>query len=441
MTQPIIIIGAGAAGLAAGRTLHDLGLPVLILEARDRIGGRVWTSYDLAPYPVELGAEFIHGTKVLTWEWLKWYGLGTVSTGSYRQIFAGVDGKIKRIMSVLNRDWEETIWEAAEEWLDDDNPDISLRDLMHKQGLLTDPNTEEARLVSNMISGDYGGNLDEIGAEAFLEASFDGDGSDEGDFRLEAGYTKFMHHIADGLDIRLNTPVQQIRYSSDGVHITTADGNILNASAAIVTLPLGVLKVGDVKFDPVLPPDKQKAITLIGAGAVNKVILTFKEPFWQDDMHMIYTALDSQMWWRPGWGRWEGNPVLRWAGLGERNEKPLLTAFAGGKDAAQQSTMSEDEAVTRSLKHLQSVFGRDVTDLLVSGQFVNWGADPYSKMGYSFGTVGSAGMREVLAAPLDNRLYFAGEACNPIRPQTVHGAMETGIQAAQQIHAIHNNKT
>ena len=419
MTSKTIIIGAGAAGLAAGRLLHDNGVEVTILEARDRIGGRVWTSYNLAPHPIELGAEFIHGSSVITWDYLKQYGLDTLPPIEDRNVYAKLNGKIKRYEKLIKRDWEEDIWDASEAWFEDGNPDISLRTLMDKKGWLKDHNSEEARLINNTFAEDYGGDLDELGSEGFIEATFEGDGYDDGDFRLRTGYTRLMEKLVDGLDVRLNTPIKHIRYAKEGVRITTKSGEEFEVDRVIVTLPLGVLKAGDVTFAPVLPGDKLHAIATIGAGKVNKIILTFAEPFWKKGVSAIYTVLDSQMWWRPGWGR--------------DDEQPILTAFAGGKTGAKHSAMSEDEVIKNSLEDLSNVFGKDVTRLFMKGQFINWGADPFSKMGYSFNAVDSAGLREVLAQPIDDTVFFAGEACNTIRPQTVHGAMETGIREAKRI--------
>lgn len=422
MAQSVIIIGAGAAGLAAGRTLHEDGFAVTLLEARERIGGRAWTSYDLAPYPIELGAELIHGASVMTWDLLKRYGLDARPLFPDESVFVKLNGVMQPYEDLIEEDWEEVIWEAAEAWFEAGKPDASLREVLDAAGVLTDHNAELARLVNNIFAEDYGADLDKLGAAAFIEATFEDDGTEDGDFGLRDGYTQLMARLADGLDIRLNTPVKQIRYSPEGVHITTVDDTEFEAKYAIVTLPLGVLKAGDVVFDPPLPAEKQDAINNIGAGKINKLILTFKEAFWPEDMSAVFTALDSQMWWRPGWGR--------------QGERPILTAYAGGSAGAVHSTMSEDQMVQYSLKHLAQVFGQDVSGLLVGAQFVNWGADPYSKIGYSFGAVGSAGMRATLAAPINDTLYFAGEACNPIRPQTVHGAMETGIQAAKRIGSL-----
>lgn len=415
----VVIIGAGAAGLAAGRRLHDAGHDVTLLEARDRVGGRVWTDYDLAPHPVELGAEFVHGSSILTWKWLEKYGLHTLPTIKDRHIYASLGGVIKKFDRLVREDWEDEIWELAEAWLDDDQPDTSLRALLDNAEMLQPHNAELARLINNVYAEDYAADLKHLGAVGLLQADYAGDNAEDGDYRVVEGYTRFMKALAASLDIRFHAPVAEVRYTNTGAIVTTSDGEQFSADHVIVTLPLAILQAGDVHFDPPLPANKQAAINTIGVGKVNKVILRFQQPFWKDKLSMIYTALDSQMWWRPGWGR--------------NNEAPILTAFAGGAAAAAQSAISEDEAIANSLRDLEAVFSKDLSSNLESGRFVNWGADSYSKMGYSYNPVGIGNARKILAQPVAERLFFAGEACNTVRPATVHGAMETGFWAADAI--------
>jgi len=411
----VVIIGAGVAGLMAGRMLHDAGYTVTLIEARDRIGGRVWTDYDLAPYPIELGAEYIHGANVLTWQWIKRYKLKTMEAEDDDSMYMHRNGKIQLFSDEAYEEWEEELWEVAEEWAESGEPEVDLHTLLE----LDDGDPETARWMNSLFAPDYGADLNQIGNKSFMEATYEDDGTEDGDFRLVDGYARLIERLATDLDIRLNTPVKHIQYAENNVQITTSTDDMIEADRVIVTLPLGVLKAGDVTFDPSLPDDKQTAIQTIGAGKVNKIILGFKEFFWQDNMNALFTTLDSQLWWRPGWGR--------------KNEQPILTSFAGGQAGENQSQMSEAEAIENSLKDLSQVYGRDISKLLSFGKFINWGADPYSKMSYSFNAIGSAGMREILSQPVGKTLYFAGEACNPIRPGTVHGAMETGQHAAEHI--------
>jgi monoamine oxidase len=187
----------------------------------------------------------------------------------------------------------------------------------------------------------------------------------------------------------------------------------------IVTLPLAILKSRDIEFSPVLPDAKIKAIQGIGAGKINKLMLGFKESFWKKKMAFLYTPLNSQIWWRPGFGY--------------DNEAPVLMALIGGESGHRYSEMSEEEAIATGIHDLKQIFGKVVEKTFTWGRFINWGADPYSKMGYSYNPVGVTGLRKILAAPVNDRLYFAGEATNTIRPATVHGAIESGWRAADEV--------
>jgi monoamine oxidase len=187
----------------------------------------------------------------------------------------------------------------------------------------------------------------------------------------------------------------------------------------IITLPLAILQSDDVEFLPAFPQNKIKAIQGIGAGKVNKVILGFKEPFWKKKMATFYTYLDSQIWWRPGFEQDNGDTVL--------------TALIGGDSGAKYSSMSNEAAIDTALNDLRQIFGKDANKAYRWGRFINWGADPYSKMGYSYNPVGVAGLRQILAENIDRKIYFAGEATNTIRPATVHGAIESGWRVANEI--------
>lgn len=417
--QRVVIIGAGGAGLAAGRHLQDAGYDVTLLEARDRIGGRAWTAYDLASHPIELGAEFVHGSTASSWQWLNRFKLKTLPTIKDRYVYAALGNEIKKYDALIKEDWDDDIWELAEAWLAAGKGDISLRALLDDAEMLLPYTSELAQLINNTYAEDYGADLHLLSAFGLLEADYDGDNAEDGDYRLVDGYTHLMDALAENLDIRLQTPITSVCYDAEGVHVTAEDGSVFDADYVIVTLPLAILQAGDVHFEPALPDEKCTAIQAIGSGNVNKVILCFDQAFWKEKMSVLYTALDSQMWWRPGWGR--------------PDEAPILTAFAGGEAGSAHSTMSDDEAIAHSLRNLSTLFGKDVSSRLQWGRFINWGADPYSKMGYSYNGVRSQGARAVLAAPVINRLFFAGEACNTVRPATVHGAMETGVSAAKAI--------
>ncbi|MCS6835791.1 MAG: FAD-dependent oxidoreductase [Anaerolineae bacterium] len=402
----VLVIGAGAAGLSAAQSLHAEGLGVIVLEARERLGGRMWSDYDLAPYPIELGAEFLHGSTVSTWDWIVKTKLnGSRDKGETFYVY--LDSLLQPDWS-LQRDYLAELEAALEDWDGDEDAPISalLSDLR-----LSD---EEVRLLNNLFAPDNAADLDEYGIFGYNEATFEGDGT--GDWRVVEGYSALARAMADGLDVRLNSIVQRIAWDADGVEVTTQDGAIYEATKLIVTLPLGVLQRGSVTFDPELPSWKQRAIQRLGVGIVNKLILKFREPVWPDDLSVLATPLSTQLWWRPGFDREE--------------EIPIMTALIGGSSGAAFSRLSQQEAIQSGLADLERMLGRRLSGLLVEGRFVNWGADPHSLMGYSYAPPGTVGLRRDLARDVQGVLYFAGEATNTTHPGTVHGAIDSGEEAA-----------
>jgi len=407
----VLVLGAGAAGLSAAQSLRRKGLSVTVLEARQRLGGRMWSDHNLAPYPIELGAEFIHGGQVSTWDLLESAQLTSLEDEG-ETVYVYLNGLLQPD-SVLERDYVAELEEALESW--DEEADEPLSAVLPSLGL----SSEEARLLNSFFAPDNAADLDQYGILGYAEATFEGDGIEEGDWRIVEGYSALVNFMGAGLDVRLNSIVERVSWDAGGVEVQTSDGRIYEADKLIITLPLGVLQKGSVTFDPVLPTWKQQAIQGLGAGIVNKLILKFSEPFWPDDLSVLVTPLDTQFWWRPGYDRDE--------------EIPILTALIGGRSGADFSRLSESQAIERGLEELERMTGRSLDGLLMEGRFINWGADPYSLMGYSYAPVGAAGLRAELARAVDNVLYFAGEATNALRPGTVHGAAESGETAARAL--------
>jgi len=420
----VVIIGAGAAGLATAYMLDEEGFDVTILEARNRVGGRAFTDYDLAPYPIELGAEFVHGSEVVTWDILEEYGQDSLDAndGDGYIYFAGELWTEKEFADEydFNGDIETLIGTLIQEWVDEDNDDVTIKALLdeYEEDYEDLADSEVRRLLDNKTANEYGANLDELSVQGFALASGAGDGN--GDFVLEEGYSALMNAVAEELDIRLNTPVTAITWNNNGVQIKTANGDIIDADKVVITLPLGVLKSNQVTFSPPLPPKKLDAITRLGAGHVDKLILKFDRPFWDEEMESVDTTLDTQIWWRPG--------------IGRDDELPILTALIGGKHAVRFEGMTDEQVIAAGLRDLEEMFDMDnLAEHLVEGKFIAWGRDPYSLMGYSYVPVDGDGLNEILGESVEDVLFFAGEATHPRNFATVHGAIESGLRAAEDV--------
>jgi monoamine oxidase len=417
----VLIIGAGAAGLAAARTLHDAGIAATVLEARDRLGGRAWTSYDLAAHPVELGAEFIHGENVATWSFIERYGLSAIDPSPYLNVRAWCEGRMLDQAAFLQAPNTLLAWRMhrlAEDRLREGKPDTDLLQAATEAPSFFDepPTGQQRRLWASMVAMYHGAELDELGLGGLLEATYQGDGV-KLQFRIVEGYSALWSRLAVGLDIRLSGPVESIEWNADGVRVSTAGGEF-EAPRVIVTLPLALLQHQDVMFEPALPLDKQRAIAALGSGRQAKIVLKFDEAFWPDETSFVFTTLDSQVFWRPG--------------IGREDEAPMLTAFIGAS-AVNAFESAGDEAPLMALRHLEEMFGVKLEHRFQDARFVNWPGDRWARMGYSFVPPGATGMRAVLATPLASSVFFAGEATNSIRPATVHGAIESGLRAAREI--------
>jgi monoamine oxidase len=395
----VIVIGAGAAGLAAASALARAGRSVITVEARDRIGGRCDTRrLPGVPTPVELGAEFIHGQPQATLSLLKQAGIPAVDTTRTQRVLFG--GRLRAV---------DVFAEARKAMRRRPSKDISFRALLARQRL--SPLTRA--LATMMVQGFDAADPRDASAQAIVEEW--GTALTASHMRPQGGYLPLLQTTA--VRVLLNTEVREVRWSRGRVEVSgMSRGEPWSTSAAraVVTLPLGVLQAGSVRFTPPLG----KPLDRLESGPVIRVAMAFREPFWEKNHPGAAFFHDPKA---PFPTFWTPLPM----------HTPLLTAWAGGPKAARLTGASEEKLLQTALATVRSVLGRKEDPVAYLVQ--DWQADPYARGGYSYLKVGGAGAREMLAKPLEETLYFAGEATDAEQAGTVGGALASGVRAAREI--------
>jgi monoamine oxidase len=432
MDADVLVIGAGAAGLAAARALTSAGRRAIVLEARDRIGGRVWTDRTFAPFPVERGAEFIHGEQADTWALIRRAGLPTESFSRWqgRRIVTEQDRLAGDELLHARPDLQR-LFTLEQQLAEYQGPDCSLADWLaanHFSPLAA--HIADMRLAHSNCATPATISVAELAHE--LRISDKG----PGDFHILDGYDRALALLADDLDIRLGTAVTAIQWDEDGVAVETSGqagkrkdtdrrspaglpiADSLSARHAVVTLPLALLKAGAVTFDPPLPQAKLRAIGALAMAPAMKLLLRFEEQFWDAQMTFLTGRDPVPVWWTV------------------RRAAPLLTGFITGPRAARLAAHGPDGALEQGLAALAAIFGDAPRRLFAAGHIVDWAADEWARGGYSSVPPGAHGQRAVLGQPT-GALHFAGEATVfANNPATVHGALHSGERAAGEILAL-----
>ncbi|HTE39277.1 MAG TPA: NAD(P)/FAD-dependent oxidoreductase [Steroidobacteraceae bacterium] len=428
----VIVLGGGVAGLAAAYELAQRELSVCVVEAKDRFGGRVFSRRERdVPMSIELGPELIHGLAPTTRRWLKRVNIASIDAVESRWTLQ--QGKLKQ---------GSALFESMKRGLDSIRPpvkDLPFADFLDRHSAkLSAP---VRKFACSLVEGFDAADSTRVSTLETLKGWSGTAAADAPTFRPMGGYGKLIDGMVGLLDpksvqLQLNTIAREIQWSDRGVKVlATQYGKSmqLNARRAIVTLPLGVLQlpVDDrraVRFTPALS-QKESAMTQLAVGSVLKVILHYRQAFWEELSDGRYR--DAAFFHAP-------NETFRtfWTSLPIR--VPVMVAWAGGPNAARLSAQPEAAivcAATRSLDRLFATTGKRASwdDQLQAAYVHNWQTDPFACGAYSYVLADGSAARKQLAKPLRNTLYFAGEATDQEEPATVAGALRSGEEAARKI--------
>jgi monoamine oxidase len=436
MPDPVIVIGAGAAGLSCARRLRHAGVDVIVLEARDRIGGRIWTlRANTLPVPIELGAEYLHGETPEVDSILRTAGLRAIDIAGRRWRSRG--GELR-----LMDDFWERLDRSMRRLRKDRTPDRPFQDAL--DGMRSVPSGDR-QLAKQYVEGFHAADTRIISERALAEG-----GSPRGNVRerrigrVAEGYGALLAAIAADLGdaVRLGSAASAVRWTRGGATVelssAAARGQAVSGRAVVVTVPLGVLQAekgvrGAITFDPPLP-QIERAAGQLGMGHVMKVCLHLDEPFWMgkrfaahagderfDTLAFLHSADEIAF---PVW--WTQYPV----------RAPLLVGWRGGP-IARDLRASETEVVAGAIDSLATAVGmtrRAIERHVITAFFHDWTSDPFARGAYSYVAAGGDTASRRLARPVEDTVFFAGEhADRDGRNGTVHGAMASGIAAAEAI--------
>lgn len=400
----IVIIGAGIAGLYTANILISQGYRCTVLEASNSIGGRLQKDENFADFPIDLGAQWLHGKNNI---------LGDIIEKTKTPIHLDNSEEWLWFDQKIQQDLPKDLFELFRR--DNDIPDISFQNFATQNGFdNTYSNLVEA------IAGDSGASGDKISAYWKIKEEENWSSGDE-DYKFQETYfdlivDNFGSQIAPYL--KLNTPIKTIDYSAEKIRLTAVDGSIFSADKVIVTAPISILKSGMIGFIPDLPEPKLQAFQKIGMEEGMKVFLKFTQPFYKENLlggQLCGAYIDER--------------------IGKNGNDNVLMAFLMGKQARELSAMGDESIIIQALlAELDLMYNGQASIYFQQGLVKNWGDEPYIKGAYSYSTVGIGDARHQASSPVDKKLYFAGEAMNTDgHHQTVFGAAETGKKAIEQL--------
>jgi monoamine oxidase len=395
----VIIVGAGAAGLYAGFILKSRGIDFTILEASNTIGGRIGKKEDFADFPIDLGAQWLHGRNSI---------LGDLAKSSGAKITKDTSDQVywfnNQITSSIPKDVEAIVSAGV------DLADISYLDYAKQQGL-----GNEYKYLVEQLAGDFGADSDDLSIKwtAIEEEEWNSGGND---FKFEETIFDLLNkNIITEIQesIVINSPVTKIDYSNDSIEVTDQNGILYAGDKVIVTIPITILQDEYIEFVPSLPPSKIEAFNKIGMGPGMKVFLKFSAKFYDENIAggEICAAYADEI-------------------IGKNGNDNVLLAFVMGHQAEHLTSLGSNTAITNALlAELDAMYAGQATASFLTSHVENWTTSPFIRGAYSYSKIGIGNARSIAAESIQEKLFFAGEAMNLNgHHQTVQGAIETGYR-------------
>jgi monoamine oxidase len=422
-----IVVGAGVAGLTAARLLADAGRSVVVLEARDRIGGRLHTDRTEGRV-TDLGASWIHGiTDSPVAAAAAAFGMRMVefTVGGYQPdsrpiAYYAPDGR--RLSDADARRFASDIHAADAtlvEVIADSDPDASYRDVteiaLERQGWDAERTQRVREYLEHRAEEQYGAWIEDLAAHGLDDDAIDGD-----EVVFPEGYDALAEGLSRGLDVRLEHVVSRVAWGPDGVTVTTEQGTFTGRDA-VVTVPVGVLQSEEFVIEPALPEPAAGALARLTMNAFEKVFLRFPTKFWDQDVYAIRQQGPEGRWWHS----WYDLPAL--------HGEPTLLTFAAGPAGVETRDWTHDRVVDSVLAQLRRLYG-DRVEGPTSVHITAWQDDPFARGSYAYMMLGSTTAdHDALATPVGGVLHVAGEATWTDDPATVTAAMCSGHRAATRI--------
>uniref|UniRef100_A0A8C5BG52 Lysine demethylase 1B n=1 Tax=Gadus morhua TaxID=8049 RepID=A0A8C5BG52_GADMO len=440
-SKNVIVIGAGASGLAAARQLQNFGTQVVVLEARERIGGRVWDDASLG-VTVGQGAQIVNGCVnnpiALMCEQM---GIKMHKLGERCDLFQEGGHMTDTAIDKRMEFHFNAILDVVAEWRKDktQNQDAPLgekvkevyKNFLQESGIQFSE-LEEKVMQFHLSNLEYacGSTLDQVSARSWdhneFFAQFSGDHT-----LLTRGYSALLLRLAQGLDIRTKCAVQSIDYSGDVIKVTSSKGSQWTAHKVLVTVPLTLLQKNLIQFYPPLPERKLKALNSLGAGIIEKIALQFPYRFW-----------DKKVQGADYFGHVPPSPDQRgmfgvFYDLDPQGKQSVLMSVITGDAVPFVRDMGESEVVCECMKVLRQLFKEQEVPEPLNYFVTQWSKDVWSQMSYSFVKTGGSGEAyDIIAEDVQGKLFFAGEATNRHFPQTVTGAYLSGVREASKMSAV-----